>query len=149
MPSCSRSPPPGAAAGEQIDKWTDVNGTGRHGDRPGENVEAERLDIQSRPTDPARIAALSQARAEARRETREAAQAQTPPAEDVSPEERRRQEQERQQQCTMYKERLQSFLQSRRLYREDENGERVYLTEQEVQAARDRVQGKVEEYCGT
>jgi hypothetical protein len=40
------------------------------------------------------------------------------------------------------------MLTSRRLYREDENGERVYLDEAQMQSARDRVQSQVEEYCG-
>jgi hypothetical protein len=42
---------------------------------------------------------------------------------------------------------LQKFVVSRRLYREDENGERVYLDPEETQAARDRVEGQVEEFC--
>jgi hypothetical protein len=47
----------------------------------------------------------------------------------------------------MYKERLQRFVTSRRLYREDESGERVYLDEEQSQAARERVQQQVEEHC--
>lgn len=136
----------GAAAGE-IYKWTDATGNVHYGDRPAENATVERLNIQSRPTDPARIAALAQARIEARGEAREQAEAAGTADDKPSPAELRRIAEERAQQCTTYKERLQSFVQSRRLYREDENGERIYLTEQETAAARENVQSKVEEYC--
>ncbi|ANO49966.1 DUF4124 domain-containing protein [Woeseia oceani] len=138
----------GAAAGE-IYKWTDAAGNVHYGDRPAENAAAERLNIQSRPTDPDRIAALAQARIEARSEAREQAEATGAGTDDdkPSPAEQRRIAEERAQQCATYKERLQSFLQSRRLYREDEDGERIYLSEQETLAARENVQSKVEEYC--
>ncbi len=132
----------------EIYKWTDAEGNVHYGDRPAEDVEAERLDIQSRPTDRARVAAVTQARRESRE--RLLGGAETPDAADqASPEEQRRPAEERAQKCQTYKDRLQTFIQSRRLYREDENGERVYLSEQEMQAARANVQSKVEEYCGS
>jgi hypothetical protein len=56
---------------------------------------------------------------------------------------------ERSQKCDTYKARLQKFVQSRRLYKEDENGERVYLDEQQSQAARERVENQVQEYCSS
>ena len=43
---------------------------------------------------------------------------------------------------------MQRFVTSRRLYREDEAGERVYLDEAETQAARQRVEDQISEYCG-
>jgi uncharacterized membrane protein YebE (DUF533 family) len=44
---------------------------------------------------------------------------------------------------------LQKYLTSRRLYRQDENGERVYLDEDETLAARERVEDQVQEFCGS
>lgn len=129
----------------EIYKWTDADGNVHYGDRPAEDVPVERLDIPSRPTDPARIAAMTQARAEARQEARSQEAAEQ--AEQPSPEDLRAAAKQRAQQCDMYKERLQTFIQSRRLYREDENGERVYLNEEETLQARNNVQEKVEEYC--
>jgi hypothetical protein len=46
-----------------------------------------------------------------------------------------------------YRERLESYLQSRRLYRENESGERVYLDEDEVMTARAALQKKIQETC--
>lgn len=134
----------GSVAGE-IYKWTDENGTVHYGDRPTGTESTERLPISSDPTDPARIQQIVQARHDARaaREEAEAARAASEP----TPEALRAEAEERAQKCTTYKERLQTFITSRRLYRHDENGERIYLDEQETLDARARVQDKVEEYC--
>lgn len=135
----------GSPAAGEIYRWTDENGTVHFGDRPSGADSAVRLDIASEPTDPARIEQIVQARSEARAEREEAEAARA--ANEPSPEELRAQAKERAQKCTEYKDRLQKFVTSRRLYRHDENGERVYLDEEETLAARNRVQEKVEEYC--
>lgn len=134
----------GAVAGE-IYKWTDESGTVHYGDRPTGGAAAERLEIDSDPTDPERIGRIVEARADARaaREEAEAERAASEP----SPEELRARAEERAQKCEMYKERLEKFVTSRRLYRHDENGERVYLDEEQTLAARARVQDQVEEHC--
>lgn len=135
----------GSPAAGEIYKWTDENGTVHYGDRPtGANAEV-RLDITSEPTDPERVRQIVQARNDARtdRQETEAAQAGNEP----SPEDLRAEAEERAQKCTEYKDRLQKFITSRRLYRHDENGERVYLDEEQTLAARAQVQEKVEEYC--
>ncbi|NNE60059.1 MAG: DUF4124 domain-containing protein [Woeseia sp.] len=138
-----------AFAGD-IYKWTDAAGNVHYGDNPAEDVNAERVYIRSRPSDRARTAA-SRNRAEtatrsaatsANAENQETAQAPGP-----TPEELREQAKEKARKCAEFKQRLQSMVQSRRLYREDDNGERVYLDEQEMQTARDNTQSKVEEYC--
>ncbi|MBT8084536.1 MAG: DUF4124 domain-containing protein [Woeseia sp.] len=139
-----------AFAGD-IYKWTDAAGNVHYGDNPAEDVNAERVHIRSRPSDRARKPAASRSRAEtatrnaastANGENQETAQAAGP-----TPEELREQAKEKAQKCSEFKKRLQSMVQSRRLYREDDNGERVYLDEQEMQTERDKTQSKVEEYC--
>ena len=57
--------------------------------------------------------------------------------------------QKRQQQCQMYRDRLERFLRSQRLYQEDESGERQYLNEEETMAARARVEEQIQKYCGS
>lgn len=139
------------AVASDIYKWTDAEGNVHYGDRAPGNVDAERVDIQSRPTNRAEVTARVEARREARerllteQESRQAQEA----GSEISPEEQKRLAEERAQKCQMYKDRLQTFVQSRRLYRQDENGERVYLDEQEMQAARENVQNKVQEFCGS
>lgn len=136
----------GSAFAGDIYKWTDAEGIVHYGDRAPENVDAQRLAINSRPTDRARVAATMEARRDARRRLVESPDDEEQ-SDAPSPEEQKQLAEERAQKCSMYKDRLQTFLQSRRLYRQDESGERVYLSEQEIQEARADVQDKIQEFC--
>ena len=135
---------PLAVAGE-IYKWTDAEGNVHYGDRPSGAANEERVPISSAPTDPARVQAMVEARRETRAAERGARAAEREG--EASPEEQRAAEEERARKCADARERLQRFVTSRRLYREDENGERVYLDEAESQAMRDRAQEQVLEFC--
>lgn len=133
------------ASASEIYKWIDEDGNVHYGDKPV--VQAERVAIVSRPTDNARVQAQAQERADAR--ARAAEEAMAAAAAEPSPEQLMAEAREREQKCSTYKDRLQKFVTSRRLYREDENGERVYLDEAETQAARERVENRVAEYCNS
>jgi hypothetical protein len=134
----------GTVAAAEIYKWVDADGNVQYGDRPSGADSEVQLQIASQPTDPARIEAQTTARLEQQANAREAVANQPQgPSED----ELRAEARERAEKCTMYRARLEKFVQSRRLYREDANGERVYLDETETQTARENVQHQVEEYC--
>lgn len=134
----------GTAVAGDIYKWTDEDGNVHFEDRPA-GEEPERLAIRSKPTDPARVQAMAQARASAAAKAAEEEAAATP--EGPSAEELRAQADERAQKCSSYRARLQKYVTSRRIYREDESGERVYLDEDEMQAERERVENQVQEFC--
>jgi hypothetical protein len=134
----------GTAAATEIYKWVDADGNVQYGDRPSGADSEVQLQIASQPTDPARIQAQTTARLEQQKTAREAVAAEP---QGPSEEELRAEALERAEKCTMYRARLEKFVQSRRLYREDADGERVYLDEAETQAARENVQHQVEEYC--
>lgn len=138
----------GAVLAGDIYKWTDAEGNVHFGDRPSGAATEERLAVSSNPTDPDRVRDVVQARnaARAARVERREAEAAAPGAEPTA-EEIRAAEAERKEKCATYKERLQKFITSRRLYRQDENGERVYLDEDQTLAARARVQEQVVEHC--
>jgi hypothetical protein len=132
----------GTLHASDIYKWTDEDGNVHYSDTPTEG--AERLAIQSRPTDPAHIQAEAQARVDARNlSAEEAANAPQGP----TPEELQAEAREREEQCNKYRDLQIQFTQNRRIYRMDEAGERVYYDEEEMQAARDDVADKVREYC--
>ncbi len=135
----------GIAFAGDIYKWVDEDGHVHYGDKPV-GAQSERMSIQSKPTDPARIAAQTQAHAAARMEAREAeaAAATAKPSE----EELRAMAQERREACKKSRADLQRMVSARHLYREDDSGERVYLDETEMQAARERVENQVSEFCG-
>lgn len=134
---------PAAVLASDIYTWIDEDGIVHYGDRPAGDAPIQIVNVSSDPTNPAEV----QARAQARRNAGADAAEEAAGAEGLTEEEIEAKERERDEKCAMYKERLQTFLTSRRLYREDENGERVYLDEQETLAARAKVQEQVLEYC--
>ncbi len=125
----------GMAIAGDIYKWTDEDGNVHYGDRPTAEASEEPLAVSSGFTDLLKV--------QARNEVKAAANEPAEPA----PEELRAQALEREEKCATSKARLQKFVTSRRLYKKDENGERVYLDEDEILVARERVQNQVEEYC--
>jgi hypothetical protein len=133
----------GSALASEIYKWTDAEGNVHYGDVPL-SAQSERLSITSKSTNNTRVQATTQARVDATaRQRADAANLSAGP----SPEELRAEAKERASQCTAHRAQLQKFLTSRRIYREDENGERVYMDEAEMLATRERAENQVEEYC--
>lgn len=137
----------GIALGNDIYKWTDEDGNVHYGDRPTGDATEQRVAISSRATDPSKVQARVQSRHERDVATKEEAAAAAPAG--PSEEELLAQAKERAQKCETYKARLQKFVTSRRLYKQDDNGERVYLDEEQTQAARERVENQVQEYCNS
>ena len=98
------------------------------------------------PTEFMKVAAQAQARAAARMEAREAEA--TAAAEEPSEESLRAMALERRETCEKARADMQRMVSARHLYREDDSGERVYLDEAEMQAARERAENQVSEFCG-
>ena len=136
----------GTAMAGDIFKWTDEDGNVHFGDRPDGEAPVK-VAIQSRPTNPDRVQAMVQSRADTAAKAEEEAAAAAPAG--PSPEELKAQTDARAEKCSNSKALLQKFVTSRRLYREDENGERVYLDEDETLAARERVENQVQDNCST
>ena len=116
-------------------QWTDEDGNVHYGDRPASEVSEEPHAVSSGITDPPNVRARNELVAAAREPA-------GPTAEEL-----RAQALGQEEKCATSKAHLQKLLTSRSLYRQDENGERVYLDEDEILAARERVQNQVEEYC--
>lgn len=136
----------GLAVSGEIYKWTDEDGNVHYEDRPTGAGQIERLNIRSRNTDQAAV----QARVDAGREARALAdQVDSEATPEMTAEEIRQEKEERAEKCQQYRDRLEAFLRSQRLYREDDSGERQYLSDDEVLAARTRVEGQIKEYCGS
>lgn len=135
----------GGAMANEIYKWTDEDGNVHYGDRPTGAATEERLAMTYRRTDNAAVQQRVQARVEAtvaRREARSAAAAEEQAAADEAAAAA-----ERAQQCERARARLETYLQSQRLYRTDENGERVYLDDAQRETARQKAEEKITEYC--
>lgn len=136
----------GATVAGEIYKWTDDDGNAHYEDRPIADADIERLDIASRNTDNSAIQARQRADSEARAAARQVA-AEAP--KEMSKQEVRAEKEKRQEQCQMYRDRLEQFSRSQRLFEEGEDGERRYLDDAQVVAAHNRVQQQINKYCGT
>ncbi len=137
------------ALASEIYRYTDENGNVLYRDIPTGSPREEHLDVRSRPTDDDAVQASAQARQEARkadaaRKSEQKAQGDT---EKLNRGEQRAVAAARQQKCQENRDRLISYVSSRRLYREDESGERVYLSDGESQQAHDQVQALIDENC--
>lgn len=137
----------GGAFADGIYKWTDKDGNVHYEDRPSGAATEERMALSYSRTNPGSVQKQNQgladsvaAREEARAKSDEAAK---------SAEEEAAQAADNQKKCDSYRARLQTFIQSRRLYRQDENGERVYLDEAETQTARQQVEELIAEHCSS
>jgi len=132
-----------AVAGE-IYKWTDDEGNVHYEDRPV-GQEVERVAINSASTNNSSVRAsidARRAREDARadaRSQREQDQQRAAEAEQLAA--------ERAEKCEESRNRMQSYLQARRLYKEGDDGEREYLDENQILDARDQAQDDIQAYC--
>jgi hypothetical protein len=139
----------GGAMANEIYKWVDEQGNVNYGDRPtaADGASPEVVALTYRRTDSGsvqkRVAAHGEA--EATREEKRAAKAD----EKKAAADQAAEAEAKQKRCDTYRSRLESYVQSRRLYREDEQGEREYLDETETNAARQRAEELVAENCNS
>ncbi|MDJ0812828.1 MAG: DUF4124 domain-containing protein [Woeseiaceae bacterium] len=136
----------GIAMGGEIYKWVDEDGNVHYEDRPTGDGNIERVvEVRTRNTDNAAVAA----RVDEQRKARAAArQVESEAPEEMSKEELRAEQQARHDKCQSYRAQLQAFLTAPRMYEEDEAGERNYLDDEQILAARSDVEEKIQEYCG-
>ena len=133
----------GAALSGEIYKWTDEDGNVHYEDRPtGDNVQ---LVAVSSNTDNSAVRASidarrarETARADARSKRDE--DAQTAAEEQLA-------EAERAEKCQDSRSRMETYLTARRLYKEGDDGERVYLDESQIMDARSKAQDSIQKYC--
>ena len=124
---------------KDIYKYTDDDGTIHYVDRPTGAPEEERVRIaSSRPSGSTSNEASGpdwRERRQARIDARDAAKS------------AKSEEEERKRICDEYRMRLDQYSQSDQLYRMDEQGERVYLSEQETEEARQAIRDRIQEHC--
>jgi hypothetical protein len=124
-------------------KWVDAKGNVQYGDRPPDGVHAEVMELigphpASRPTPPATppkpaaSTALSPAPAD---DTKKAVAADVEAA--------------REKQCADAQDRYRQLIEGRRLYRVGADGEREYLTSEEIDTARLSAKHDVDTFCNS
>ena len=133
-----------ASAAAGVYRWVDAQGNVHYTDKP--DGGAEKLNIESRRTDQARVAAereasLKQAadHEDSRQKRREEEQEQQATAQDEA--------KEREVNCTKATERLERYATAHRLYKPLPDGERQYLSDQEIDQARSDAQAEKDRWC--
>jgi len=129
----------------EIYKWTDNEGNVHYEDRPTGSATEERMALTYHRTnsDALNNRITSRAKTEATRQEARTAAAE----EEKSAETQAADAAAKQKKCDSYRARLQTFVQSRRLYRQNDDGEREYLDDQQTQEARQRVEELIAENC--
>ena len=137
----------GAAMADSIYKWTDEDGNVHYEDRPSGAESEERMALTYTRTDSDAVEQRIKTQLDGqdvRREERSAAAEEAKKGEAALAEAA-----QRQKACDSYRGKLESLTQARRLYREDENGERVYLDDDARMEARQRTEDLVQKFCNS
>tara|TARA_R110002096_G_scaffold154_6_gene778 strand:- start:24899 stop:25366 length:468 start_codon:yes stop_codon:yes gene_type:complete len=135
----------GGAFANEIYKWTDADGNVHYGDRPSGQANEEMLQVSYNRTDNSAV--------QSRVKTRQDSDAQRREARDERDKARQTAEEERAAaeakaaRCADYRQKLKTMLEARRVYREDENGERVYLNDVARAEARTKAEELIKENC--
>ena len=135
------------AFANDIYKWTDENGNVHYEDRPSGEASEQRLQFSYNRTNAEAVQGRVQHRqdtANTRREAKEEAEA----AELTAADERAAAKQKLAQ-CESYRTRLKTILESRRVYRENQAGEREYLDDAQRTEARTKAEELIKETCGS
>ncbi len=130
---------------DDIYKWTDEEGNVHYEDRPSGDPSEERLQFSYNRTNSSAVQNRVQSQrdvAAARREAREEAEDAKTTAADA-----RAAAEAKAAKCVQYRASMKSMLESRRVYREDEAGERVYLDEAARTEARSKAEELIKENC--
>ncbi len=135
----------GGATANEIYKWIDENGNVHYEDRPSGAASEERIDITYRRTNRGAVQKRVQSRLDAQASREEQQSVAAAAAREAADNEAA--EAERQKACERSRARLETYLQSRRLYRTDDNGERVYLDDEQCAEARRKAEEQVTEFC--
>jgi hypothetical protein len=121
-------------------KWTDAQGKTQYGDNPPDGVHAEVVELLgAHPSQGRSSVAPPTASAKAPAEA-SGAEVKKQVANDVAA--------EREKQCAEAQDRYKKLIEGRHLFKTGDNGERQYLTSDEIDAERLDAKKEIDEVCG-
>src|ERR1700678_2264775 len=118
-------------------KWVDAQGKIQYGDRPPDGVHAEVVEGLGRDSRPASSAPPA------------AANAPPAPTPDVKKAVQNDVSATREKQCADAQERYKKLIEGRHLYKTGDNGERVYLSSQEIDEERINAKKDIDDVCNS
>lgn len=134
-----------STAGADVYKFKDDKGNVLYTDKPA-TLPAERLNVQSQKTDVVAVQARQEAEqkrqqdADKARKQASGAQADQQAATQLTAKDKA-------ERCTKARERYDSFMSSQRLYEQQADGQRRYLTSEELDAARASAKASMDVMC--
>jgi hypothetical protein len=134
-----------SSAEADVYKFVDAQGRVQYTDKP-QTLPAERLNVRSQKTDTVAV----QERAAAERRQQEQSEKARLSNNRQATDNKTAQEMsatDRAERCTKARERYDSYMNSQRLYESLPNGERRYLSDQELDAARNSAKVSMDELC--
>ncbi len=137
----------GGVFANEIYKYTDADGNVHYTDRPSGDSSEERRQVSYNRTDNAAVQERVQTRLESQAK-RDEARSEAQQAKLTAAEERAAAE-EKAAKCADYRQKMKAMLEARRVYREDKNGERVYLDDVARAEARTKAEELIKEHCDT
>lgn len=137
----------GAALADGVYKWTDADGEVHYEDRPSGGQDDEYVQIASNRTNNANVEQRIEDRLQSQETKREARDAAATEAATAA--EEQAEIDNKKKRCEQYRAKLNTMVQSRRLYREDKNGERVYLDDDQKRQAREHAETLITENCNS
>ena len=128
-------------------KWVDAQGVPHFSDQPPANSSAQELAIHYNKTDRAAMQARLKAKADLNTasDTRKGLESDANAATEAD---RQKVLAERETNCKAAKDRVEKYNNALRLYKPGPNGERVYLTSEELDVERADANRAVEQSCG-
>lgn len=132
-------------AGADVYKYRDSNGNVLYTDKPS-TLPAERLDVPSQRTDIVAVQARQEAEQKRMQEAdraRERTSAQRAGQQDAA----QLTAQDKAERCTKARERYDTYMNSQKLYEQQPDGERRYLSSEELDAARASAKASMEVMC--
>lgn len=136
-----------AVYADEIYKWTDEDGNVHYEDRPSGEPSEQRLQFSYNRTDSTAVDERVKAQRDVENTRREARADKD--AEDQTIAEERAAAEKKLEQCQQYRASLKVMLESRRVYREDEAGERTYLDDTARAEARTKAEELIKETCSS
>jgi hypothetical protein len=139
---------PGLAAGQttSVYKWIDDEGIINYGSLPPDGAEAERTTIRIRGTDYAAIQAQARENSTLATAT-DIRKRQEAGAAVATDQERKEVAAQRAENCRVARDRLTRYSEAHRLYRPMPDGEREYLSSEELDSARAEAINSVGKWC--
>jgi len=138
---------PGASAQTaSVYKWVDDNGMTHFTDMPPDSATVQNTGIRYRRTDPNAVQSRVNENQDAAQANQEKFAKDSEQAAETR-EEKRISAREREEQCQQAKELNKSYDTAHRLYRRTPDGEREYLSDDEIDNARSEAAKSVSEWC--